>query len=105
MTNLHTGKNILVTGAGGWIGSALTKALASDQPGMLVLLEHSERSLYHIDAELKALHGDVARKSILGDVGDSKLLDEIFELYRPEIVYHAAAYKHVPLLEDNPIPA
>jgi FlaA1/EpsC-like NDP-sugar epimerase len=105
MTNLHLGRNILVTGAGGWIGSALSKALIRDKPRKLILLDHSERSLYHIDAELKALHRDVAQKSILGDVCDAKLLDEIFELDGPEIVYHAAAYKHVPLLENNPIAA
>jgi FlaA1/EpsC-like NDP-sugar epimerase len=105
MTNLHAGRNILVTGAGGWIGSALTKALARAEPGKLILLEHSERSLYRVDADLTARHGSGSHKSILGDVGDAKLLDEIFELYGPEIVYHAAAYKHVPLLEDNPIAA
>jgi FlaA1/EpsC-like NDP-sugar epimerase len=105
MSNLHKGRNILVTGAGGWIGSALSKALARDKPGKLILLDHSERSLYHADAELAALHSDVAHKSILGDVCDAKLLDEIFELDCPDIVYHAAAYKHVPLLEDNPIAA
>jgi FlaA1/EpsC-like NDP-sugar epimerase len=105
MTNLHLGRNILVTGAGGWIGSALSKALARDKPARLILLDHSERNLYHIDAELAALHNGVAHKAILGDVCDSKLLDEIFEVDGPEIVYHAAAYKHVPLLEDNPIAA
>ena len=105
MTNLHAGRNILVTGAGGWIGSALTKALARDEPRKLILLDHSERSLYRVDAELAALQGSVSHKSILGDLGDAKLLEEIFEMYGPEIVYHAGAYKHVPLLEDNPIAA
>jgi FlaA1/EpsC-like NDP-sugar epimerase len=105
MNDLHFGKNILVTGAGGWIGAALSKAIADGKPKKLILLDHSERGLYHIDAELAALDSAVAHKSILGDLCDVALLKEILEVDRPDLIYHAAAYKHVPLLENNPIAA
>jgi FlaA1/EpsC-like NDP-sugar epimerase len=104
-SDLHFGKSVLVTGAGGWIGAALSRAIVDGKPKKLVLLDHSERSLYHIDAELAALDSGVAHKSILGDVCDVALLTEILEADRPNVIYHAAAYKHVPLLEDNPMAA
>jgi FlaA1/EpsC-like NDP-sugar epimerase len=104
-SDLHFGKSILVTGAGGWIGAALSRVIFEGKPKKLILLDHSERSLYHIDAELAALDGGVAHKSILGDVCDVELLKEILEVDRPDVIYHAAAYKHVPLLENNPIAA
>jgi FlaA1/EpsC-like NDP-sugar epimerase len=105
LSDLHFGKSVLVTGAGGWIGAALSRAIVDGKPRKLVLLDHSERSLYHIDAELAALDSGVAHKSILGDVCDVALLKEILEADGPEVIYHAAAYKHVPLLEHNPIAA
>src|SRR5579863_86125 len=103
--DLHFGRSVLVTGAGGWIGGALSKALVDSKPKKLVLLDHSERSLYHIDAELTALDRSVVHKSVLGDICDVALLKEILEADRPDVIYHAAAYKHVPLLENNPISA
>jgi FlaA1/EpsC-like NDP-sugar epimerase len=105
LSDLHFGKSVLVTGAGGWIGAALSRAIVDGKPRKLVLLDHSERSLYRIDAELAGLDRGVAHKSILGDVCDVALLREILEADRPDVIYHAAAYKHVPLLENNPIAA
>jgi FlaA1/EpsC-like NDP-sugar epimerase len=105
MTNSHFGRNILVTGAGGWIGTALSRAIVDGKPKKLILLDHSERNLYHIDAELAALGSGVVHKSILGDVCDVGLVKEILGVDRPDVIYHTAAYKHVPLLENNPIAA
>jgi FlaA1/EpsC-like NDP-sugar epimerase len=96
-----SGKRILITGAGGWIGSALARAIAGFAPAEIVLLEASERSLYEIDC---ALHSS-NKVSVLGSVSDPILLAEIFHRYRPQIVYHAAAFKHVPLMEQNPFAA
>jgi FlaA1/EpsC-like NDP-sugar epimerase len=93
---------ILVTGAGGSIGSALTEALAQTPSRFLILLDHSEQNLHEIHMRLMAacLTNYAA---ILGDVLDGPLLGELFERYHPAIVYHTAAFKHVPLMESNPI--
>jgi FlaA1/EpsC-like NDP-sugar epimerase len=99
------GKRILITGAGGWIGSALTRALAEFAPKQLVLLEAAERNLYEIDAALQQLPHPIQHASLLGSVSQPVLLAEIFRRYRPQIVYHAAAFKHVPLMEQNPFSA
>ena len=98
----NTGKTILVTGAGGCIGSALTLALASTGPRFLILLDHSEQNLYELDLQLAAA-GKSSYAAILGDILDAPLLTEIFERYHPQTIYHAAAFKHVPLMESNPL--
>jgi FlaA1/EpsC-like NDP-sugar epimerase len=99
------GKRILVTGAGGWIGSALAFAIAGLAPQHLVLLEASERSLYELDMAMQHLPQPTGHIPLLGSVTDSYLLNEIFARYQPQIVYHAAAFKHVPLIEQNPFAA
>jgi FlaA1/EpsC-like NDP-sugar epimerase len=99
------GKRILVTGAGGWIGSGLIRSIAEFAPRQLVLLEAGERNLYEIDAALRELPRPVDHVPVLGSFSHPVLLAEIFGRYRPEIVYHAAAYKHVPLMEQNPFAA
>jgi FlaA1/EpsC-like NDP-sugar epimerase len=99
------GKRILITGAGGWIGSALTRGIAEFAPEQLVLLEAAERNLYEIDAALRQLPCPIQHVSVLGSVSHPVLLDELFCRYRPQIVYHAAAFKHVPLMEQNPFAA
>ena len=98
----NIGKTILLTGAGGYIGCALTEALALTHPRFLILLDHSEQNLYEVSMRLAAA-GMANYSAILGDILDKPLLREIFERYHPEAIYHAAAFKHVPLMESNPI--
>ena len=100
------GQVVLVTGAGGSIGSELCRQIAMDMPSQLVLLDHSEFALYNIHQELQALcaasHLPVRLVALLGSVRNPRRLNEICTQYRPTWVYHAAAYKHVPIVEDNP---
>jgi FlaA1/EpsC-like NDP-sugar epimerase len=98
----NTGKTILVTGAGGCIGSALVQALASSNPRFLILLDHCEQNLHEINLQLAA-SGKSSYAAILGDILDAPLMTEIFDRYRPQTIYHAAAFKHVPLMESNPL--
>jgi FlaA1/EpsC-like NDP-sugar epimerase len=98
----NAGKTILVTGAGGCIGSALTRALASKGAHFLILLDHSEQNLHELNLQLMSA-GTSGYAGILGDLLDAALLTEIFDRYRPDTIYHAAAFKHVPLMESNPI--
>jgi O-antigen biosynthesis protein WbqV len=97
-----SGRRILVTGAGGTIGAELTRQIAAFGPAHLALFESSEFNLYSIDGELAAKHPDLARSALLGDVRDARRLETVFARERPELVFHAAAYKHVPMVEDNP---
>ena len=100
------GKTVLVTGAGGSIGSELCRQIAFERPRQLVLLEHNEFGLYTIHRELEGLCAEHALPveivPLLASVGNFSRLKEICQLYRPATVYHAAAYKHVPLVESNP---
>lgn len=99
------GKRILVTGAGGWIGSALSKRLARFHPDHLVLLDSAEHGLYEVHNELASLADAVPHTTVPADVCDTALLHELFSIHRPHIVFHAAAYKHVPLMEHHPLAA
>ncbi|MGG6267702.1 polysaccharide biosynthesis protein [Leptolyngbya sp. AN03gr2] len=96
-----TDKAVLVTGAGGSIGSELCRQIAQQNPKLLVLYELNEFALYSIDAELAETYPQISRKAHLGSVTDGDRLAEIFQKYEIETVYHAAAYKHVPLVESN----
>lgn len=99
------GKVVLVTGAGGSIGSELCRQILAEQPRQLLLLDHNEFGLYNIHQELQGLciaRGlDVELVALLGSVANPRRLQEICQSYRPATVYHAAAYKHVPMVEAN----
>jgi FlaA1/EpsC-like NDP-sugar epimerase len=100
-----SGEPVLVTGAGGYIGSALAMALAAAGAARIILLDSSENNLFGIEHRLAAAHGQVPREAVLGSVTDAGLLRRLFRRVRPGVVYHAAALKHVPLLEHNPLAA
>jgi FlaA1/EpsC-like NDP-sugar epimerase len=100
-----TGRRILVTGAGGSIGSELARQLATLEPASLVLYERAENSLFFVDHELRRRHPDLGVVPVVGDIRDRAHLDEVFARHRPELVYHAAAYKQVPLMEQFPLEA
>lgn len=95
------GKRILVTGGGGSIGSELCRQLARLDPSVLILLERSEFNLYNIELEFKREFPDVNFLGILGDVADRQTVTHVFEAHKPDVVFHAAAYKHVPMLERH----
>ncbi len=96
-----SGKTILITGAGGSIGSELCRQLARLKPQRLLLLENSEFNLYSIEMELQKDFPQLALECHLGDVTDEPFVDDLFRNCRPEVVFHAAAYKHVPMLEPR----
>lgn len=96
------GQAVLVTGAGGSIGSEISRQVASIEPGRLILLDHSENSIYDIELELRKTFPQLQLSAVIGDIKDENRLRDIFEQYRPDVVFHAAAHKHVPLMEDNP---
>ena len=95
------GRRILVTGGGGSIGGELCRQLAGLAPSQLIVMDHSEIHLYAIDQELNKRYSDVSRTVVLGDVGDAVAVHHVMTRYRPEVVFHAAAYKQVPLLEAS----
>ena len=94
-------KAILVTGAGGSIGSEICRQVAALKPAHLVLLENSEFNLYALEMELKQKFADLRFTFCLGDVRDATRVAQVFDEYRPQVVFHAAAYKHVPMLEHQ----
>lgn len=96
------GKTVLVTGAGGSIGSEICRQVAKFHPEKLLLLGHGENSIYLIHQELTNLYNDIEIIPVIADIQDRKRIDKIMAEYRPHTVYHAAAHKHVPLMEYNP---
>lgn len=97
------GRRILITGAGGSIGSELARHIARAQPAVLALVEKSEFNLFAIDEELAGSHPDVQRAAVLGDIRDASAVDKWMSQYQPDIVFHAAALKHVPMVEARPL--
>jgi FlaA1/EpsC-like NDP-sugar epimerase len=97
---LLTGKVVLVTGAGGSIGSELCRQIAAFQPSLLVLFEQSEYAMYRIDTELRDAFPEMPVASVVGDVKNAQRVGQVMHQYSPSIVFHAAAYKHVPLMEE-----
>jgi FlaA1/EpsC-like NDP-sugar epimerase len=98
------GKCVMVTGAGGSIGSEICRQVLRFEPKVLLLVERSEYHLFMIQQELKKVKG-VEVVSLMCDVGDKERIEGVFERYRPHVVFHAAAHKHVPLMESNPLEA
>lgn len=96
------GKTILVTGGGGSIGSELCRQIASHEPKQLILFDIYENNAYAIEQELRRNHSELNLVTLIGSVRDSRRLNQVFKKYKPDIVYHAAAHKHVPLMETSP---
>lgn len=96
------GKVILVTGGGGSIGSELCRQIAAHGPKQLIIFDIYENNAYDIEQELRRKYPELNLKVLIGSVRDSKRINQVFETYKPQIVYHAAAHKHVPLMETSP---
>ncbi|HEX4191683.1 MAG TPA: nucleoside-diphosphate sugar epimerase/dehydratase [Stellaceae bacterium] len=103
MRALIAGRRVLVTGAGGTIGGELSRQIASYGPAKLALLDNGEYALYSIDQEIKERFPDIPRQAIIADVRERRRIDEVMDAERPELVFHAAALKHVPMVEANPL--
>ena len=103
MTKLIKGKRVLITGAGGSIGSELTRQIVKASPMHLSLLDNGEFNLYKIDNEIREKYSSSSINTLIADVRDRDRIESIFNNEKPEIVFHAAALKHVPLVETNPI--
>ena len=99
------GKTILVTGGGGSIGSELCRQIASHDPRQLIIFDIYENNAYDIQLELKDKYPELNLVTLIGSVRDSRRLEQVFSEYKPDVVYHAAAHKHVPLMEDSPCEA
>lgn len=105
VAGVNADQSVLVTGAGGYIGSALVAAIARATPRCIILLDSSEQNLFEVDQRLGSAFPGVSKVPVLGSVVDRSLLEDVFTRFQPGIVYHAAAFKHVPLLEQNPCAA
>lgn len=95
-------KTILITGAAGSIGSEIVRQVLSFNPKKLIILDQAETPLHHIRLEVESINSDSIIRTVIADIRNKAALEKIFKLYRPQMVYHAAAYKHVPLMEENP---
>ncbi|WP_229239724.1 polysaccharide biosynthesis protein [Echinicola soli] len=93
---------IMVTGAAGSIGSELCRKIIAHKPSVLIMVDKAESALYDVEQEFKGGHWKSSIKPILADIRDARKMDRIFKEHKPEIVYHAAAYKHVPMMENYP---
>ncbi len=103
MAALIAGRRVLITGAGGTIGAELSRQVAAFRPAHLGLLENAEAALYAIDMETAEAHPELQRSTLIADVRDRGRLDQVIAGERPELVFHAAALKHVPMIEANPV--
>ena len=98
-------KNVLITGAGGSIGSEISRQVAVNKPKKIILLDANEYALYSIKNEIEKLEADIELYSILGSVTHEVRMTEVCKVFGVNTVYHAAAYKHVPIVEENPFEA
>lgn len=102
ISHFLAGKRVLITGAGGSIGSELCRQVMAFEPEQLVMLDNGEFNLYTIEGEMRKHHSPEQAVARLGDIRDEARMRWVFETHRPEVVFNAAAYKHVPLVEENP---
>lgn len=105
ITSYLKGKRILVTGAGGSIGSELCRQIVKMNPVSVILLGKGENSIYEIDRELRGKYPELNIMPVIADIRDKERINSIFKEYRPEVIFHAAAHKHVPLMEAHPAEA
>lgn len=96
------GRTVLITGAGGSIGSELCRQVARSRPSSLILLGHGENSIFDVQVELRECFPSLTVVAVIADIRDQPRIRQVFERFRPAIVFHAAAHKHVPLMEENP---
>jgi FlaA1/EpsC-like NDP-sugar epimerase len=99
------GRTVMVTGGAGSIGSELARQVATFAPKRLIVLDQAESPLYFVNLELRTLHPELDVVAVVADITDHGRMESVFARYRPDFVFHAAAYKHVPLMEDNPVEA
>ena len=97
-----TGKRILITGAAGSIGSEMVRQIAVYQPSVLVLIDQAETPMHDVRLFLSKMHPEIAAHTIVTNIGNQSRMERVFKEFCPEYVFHAAAYKHVPMMEDNP---
>ena len=102
MEELLTGKSILITGAAGSIGSEIVRQIAQFTPQKLILIDQAETPLHDVRLMMARKWPDIKAETIVGDICMKERMEEIFDIYRPDYVFHAAAYKHVPMMENNP---
>lgn len=102
ITGYLSGKEVLITGGGGSIGSELVRQVAEAGPSQLIIFDVYENNAYDIQQEIKRKYPEMDLVTLIGSVRDSKRIMQVFAKYQPQIVYHAAAHKHVPLMEDSP---
>lgn len=101
-SNLLSGHVVLITGAAGSIGSEIVRQVASYHPSLLILIDQAETPMHDIRLMMHNQYSDVTAETIVSDIADRIIMESIFAQYKPEYVFHAAAYKHVPMMEDNP---
>lgn len=95
-------KTVLITGAGGSIGSVAAMQVAEHEPKQLILFDMYENNIYEVEQDVRSAHPELELVVLIGSVRDSRRINKVFETYKPDIVYHAAAHKHVPLMEGSP---
>jgi FlaA1/EpsC-like NDP-sugar epimerase len=95
-------KTVLITGAAGSIGSEIVRQVLTFNPQKVIILDQAETPLHHLSLELEKMYSKSKIRNVIADVRNKEMMDKVFKLYKPQVVYHAAAYKHVPLMEENP---
>ena len=105
ISNQLYGKTVLITGAAGSIGSEITRQVISFKPHKVILVDQAETPLHSLRLELNSINDEVLIRSVLADVRHRTAMEAVFEKFKPSVVYHAAAYKHVPMMENHPAEA